>query len=142
MSTRKLVLTALVCGIAIILAGGFKLLQVATDAPRVEVLAWGTPATLGDMTVAVEKVEKSTDATLVTVTMRGVALAEGAFEGWRMLAEGRVFTPLTQQTATDACQAVSATAEVRCTVTFDPTTATPTVAYLRAGAQQQWGTEG
>ena len=43
MSTRKLVLTALVCGIAIILAGGFKLLQVATDAPRVEVLAWGTP---------------------------------------------------------------------------------------------------
>ena len=75
MSTRKLVLTALVCGIAIILAGGFKLLQVATDAPRVEVLAWGTPATLGDMTVAVEKVEKSTEATLVTVTMRGVAMA-------------------------------------------------------------------
>jgi hypothetical protein len=86
MSTRKLVLTALVCGIAIILAGGFKLLQVATDAPRVEVLAWGTPATLGDMTVAVEKVEKSTEATLVTVTMRGVAMAKGAFEGWRMLA--------------------------------------------------------
>ena len=142
MSTRKLVLTALVCGIIIILAGGFKLLQVATDAPRVEVLAWGTPATLGDMTVAVESVAKSTDATLVTVTMRGVALAKGAFEGWRMLAEGRVFTPLTQQTATDACQEVSATAEVRCTVTFDPTGATPTVAYLRAGAQQQWGTEG
>ena len=141
MSTRKLVLTALVCGIAIVLAGGFKLLQVATDAPRVEVLAWGTPATLGDMTVTVEKVDKSAEATLVTVTMRGVAIAKGAFDGWRMLAEGRVFTPLTQQTAPDACQAVSANAEVRCTVTFDPTTATPTVAYLRAGAQQQWGTE-
>ena len=142
MSTRKLVLTALVCGIAIVLAGGFKLLQVATDNPRVEVLAWGTPATLGDMTVAVQSVQKTTDATLVTVTMRGVAIAKGAFEGWRMLAEGRVFRPLTQQTAPDACQEVSVTAEVRCTVRFDPTKATPTVAYLRAGAQQQWGTEG
>ena len=53
MSTRKLILTALLCGLAILVAGGVKLFQVASDEKRVEVLSFGDEATLGDMTVSV-----------------------------------------------------------------------------------------
>ena len=93
MSTRKLILTALVCGLAIMLAGGFKLLQVAREDVQAEVLALGVPATLGDMTVQVDAVEQSSAATVVTVTMSGVEGAD-AVEGWRLLVDGAVTGPL------------------------------------------------
>lgn len=139
MSTRKLILTALVCGLAIILAGGFKLFQVASDDTKVEVLSLGTAATLGDMTVSVDKISSSAEATLVTVTMVGVATASGASDSWRLLADGRVFSPVNRRGAENACDTVAAEVATTCVVEFDPTDTTPTVAYLRAGDQQQWG---
>ncbi|MFM9131157.1 MAG: hypothetical protein ACKORY_00245 [Actinomycetota bacterium] len=48
MSTRRLILTALLCGIAIVVAGGIKLLQVANEDAEIVVLALGTSSTLGD----------------------------------------------------------------------------------------------
>ncbi|MEY4031517.1 MAG: hypothetical protein RL573_428 [Actinomycetota bacterium] len=89
MSTRKLILTALVCGIAIVLAGGIKLLQVAKETTKVTVLGFGDRSTLGDMTVSVLGVASQTDRTVVTVMMSGVSGAD-AVEGWRMLAGGKV----------------------------------------------------
>ncbi|MFM8390727.1 MAG: hypothetical protein ACKOA5_15945, partial [Actinomycetota bacterium] len=90
MSTRKLILTALVCGLAILIAGGIKLIQVANDEKQVEVLSLGDDVTLGDMTVSVLDIDRRPDATLVTVTMTGVDLTSGAADGWRLLADGRV----------------------------------------------------
>ncbi len=139
MSTRKLILTALVCGLAIILAGGFKLFQVASDRTKVEVLSLGTTATLGDMTVSVDKIASSAEATLVTVTMVGVTTASGASDSWRLLADGRVFSPVNRVGAENGCDTVAAEVATTCVVEFDPTDTTPTVAYLRAGNQQQWG---
>ncbi|MEY3656003.1 MAG: hypothetical protein RL114_361, partial [Actinomycetota bacterium] len=72
MSTRKLILTALICGLAIMVAGGTKLFQMATEEAQAIVLSLGTPKTLSDMTVSVTKVEQSVDVTEVTVTMVGV----------------------------------------------------------------------
>jgi len=147
MSTRKLILTALVCGLAILIAGGVKLIQVANDEVAVEVLAFGDEATLGDMTVSVLDIERRPDATLVTVTMTGVDLASGAADGWRLLADGRVQEPANENgrvqepasvSDTDGCTAVRAGAPTRCTVRFEAVESAATVAYVRAGEQRQW----
>ena len=147
MSTRKLILTALVCGLAILIAGGVKLIQVASDEVAVEVLAFGDEATLGDMTVSVLDIERRPDATLVTVTMTGVDLTTGAADGWRLLADGRVQEPAIENgraqepasvSDTDGCTAVRAGAPTRCTVRFDAVESAATVAYVRAGEQRQW----
>ena len=137
MSTRKLILTALVCGLAILIAGGVKLIQVANDEVAVEVLAFGDEAMLGDMTVSVLSIDTRSDATLVTVTMTGVDLSSGAADGWRLLADGRVQEPATNSDA-DGCTAVAAGSSTRCTVRFEAVESAATVAYVRAGEQRQW----
>lgn len=139
MSTRKLILTALVCGLAIMLAGGFKLLQVAREDVQAEVLALGVPATLGDMTVQVDAVEQSSAATVVTVTMSGVEGAD-AVEGWRLLVDGAVTGPLVSDPPGygTTCGTTSRSTPVACTIGFGPSTGSVTVAYLRAGGQAQW----
>ena len=54
-STRKLIVVALVCGLAILVAGGIQLFRIAgTDDRTVEVLAEGEAATVGSVTVSVE----------------------------------------------------------------------------------------
>lgn len=136
MSTRKLILTALICGIVIMLAGGFKLLQISSDDSEVTFLPVGADATLGDMTVSVRSVEQQTDATRVTVTMVGVDGAD-ALEGWRLVASGEAVVPVVE-TGDTACRVTSATSPATCVVTFPPSEGTVTVAYLRAGARAQW----
>lgn len=136
MSTRKLILTALICGIVIMLAGGFKLLQISSDDSEVTFLAAGANATLGDMTVSVQSVEQQIDATRVTVTMVGVDGAD-ALEGWRLVASGEAVVPVVE-TGDTACRVTSATAPTTCVVTFPPSEGTVTVAYLRAGSRAQW----
>ena len=157
MSTRKLILTALLCGLAILIAGGVKLIQVANDETEVQVLALGDEATLGDMTVSVLEIDRRPDATLVTVTMTGVDLAEGAADGWRLLGDGRVQEPANENgrvqepangdgrvqepannSDNDGCTAVRAGSPTRCTVRFEAVESAPTVAYVRAGEQRQW----
>jgi hypothetical protein len=134
MSTRKLILTALVCGLAVMLAGGIKLFQMATEDVEAVVFSLGTSQTLADMTVSVTDVEQEADATLVTVTMVGVEGANAA-EGWRLLANGIVISPLL--TKTD-CQNTTTDAVITCVVGFPESTGSVTVAYLRAGEQSQW----
>jgi hypothetical protein len=143
MSTRKLILTALVCGIAIVLAGGIKLLQVAKETTKVTVLGFGDRSTLGDMTVSVLGVASQTDRTVVTVMMSGVSGAD-AVEGWRMLAGGKVSEVLaTPWTGVDAPACSTTTVEGgKCSLVFGPSTGTVTVAYLRAGKQSQWSNAG
>lgn len=137
MSTRKLILTALICGLAILVAGGLKLIQVANDETEVQVLVLGDAATLGDMTVSVLDIDRRSEATLVTVTMSGVDLDAGAADGWRVLADGRVHEPLDSDDP-DGCRTVAAAESTQCTVRFDSVESAPTVAYVRAGEQRQW----
>ena len=72
MSTRKLILWALVCGVLILGAGSIKLLQTTSEDATVVLLQLGDEATLGDMTVSVQAVRTVSDRTLVDVEMRGV----------------------------------------------------------------------
>jgi hypothetical protein len=117
------------------------LLQVANEDVTVELLSLGTSQTLSEMTVVVEKMEQTTVATLVTVTMTGVE-GSNATEGWRLLADGKVLGPSTvPEGAGVPCDTTTADAVVRCVVGFAPTKGSVTVAYLRAGEQSQWATK-
>lgn len=136
MSTRKLILTALVCGLAIMLAGGFKLFQVATDNVEAVVLDLGTQQTLGDMVVSVTKIDQREDGTFVTVSMRGVEGADG-IEGWKLLANGKLNDPVAGDVDDDCVTKAAQT--IDCVVPFVSSVGSSvTVAYQRAGTQSQW----
>lgn len=136
MSTRKLILTALVCGLAIVVAGAAKLLQVAGSDTRITVLALGKTVDVADMTVTVSEVRQTTGETLVTVSMLGVEGADAA-EGWRLLAGSEVLAPADTQGGERCADTRQAVAE-SCTLHFPATRGSVTVAYLRGGAQMQW----
>jgi hypothetical protein len=139
MSTRKLILTAVICGIAILVAGSLKLFLVANDDTQIQVLALHTPSTLGDMTVSVEAVNQDAEGTIVSVTMVGVDGAD-AREGWRLLAGGKVLAPTSMPDWAGgvACDTTVSDVANRCDVAFPTSSGSVTVAYLRAGTQSQW----
>jgi hypothetical protein len=131
MSTRRLILLALVCGLAILIAGGVKLLQVADQDASVEILGLGDVALVGDMDVTVTQVQRRGDATLVSIELGGVATPDAA-DGWVMLGDGERHEPR------GACGAVPETGILRCDLTFDPVDRVQAVAYARGGEQRQW----
>ena len=139
MSTRKLILTALICGLAIMLAGGSKLFLMVREDVTVKVFDLGTPQTLSDMTVSVDKVAQDPTATYVTVTMQGVE-GSNAVEGWRVLSGGEVLSPQgAVPTAIGvACGTTKQASATHCVIAFPATDGSVTVAYLRAGTQSQW----
>lgn len=134
MSTRRLILLALACGIAILVAGGVKLLQVAGDQPRVTVLALGERAQVGDVTAAVLAVRTTAEALLVDVEVGGLGGVDpGA--GWVVLADGQRREAMDGATQ---CPVAVDDQPVACTVTFPPADRVQAVAYARGGEQRQW----
>ena len=131
---------ALFCGVLILGAGLFKLWQTTGDGAKVQLLQLGESAVLGDMTVAVNSVSKSETQTLVEVSMQGVEGAD-ALSGWRMLV-GAVISeaqPLADGSGTP-CTTTKLAEPTICTVAFPVSEGTPTIAYIRAGQQEQWAT--
>lgn len=139
MSTRKLILWSLICGVFILGAGSIKLLQTSSGDSTVVLLQLGDEATLGDMTVSVQAVRTASDRILVDVEMFGVDGAD-AQEGWRMLV-GDVSTPVPLPEGQGTpCTTTTASATLACTIAFPVSEGTRTVVYIRAGDQQQWAT--
>ena len=140
MSTRKLILWALICGVVILIAGTAKLFQTSQKPVEVQLLALGDAVTLGDMTVSVTALRDTADQTLVDVTMVGVAEAQ-AMDGWKMLASGKVSDPVMLPIgAGTECTLTQLDKTLVCTVAFPVSEGTRTVAYIRAGEQRQWAT--
>ena len=140
MSTRKLIMWAMFCGVLILGAGLFKLWQTTGDGAKVQLLQLGDSALLGDMTVAVNSVSNSATQTLVEVSMQGVEGAD-ALSGWRMLV-GAVISeaqPLSDGSGTP-CTTTKLAEPTVCMVAFPVSEGTPTIAYIRAGQQEQWAT--
>ena len=139
MKTRTLLLLSVVCGLLILLAGGVKLLQVATDRTEVPVLRMGESATIGDMTVRVISITRVADGTNVDVEMSGVANAE-VIGGWRLLGDGEVVEPAgaSAEGFCDRASVVPASGSIECVVRFGSVEAVQAVAYTRAGEQRQW----
>ena len=140
MSTRKLILWALVCGVLILVAGSAKLFQTSQQSVQVQLLELGDSVTLGDMTVSVTALRDVDDRTLVDVTMVGVAEAQ-AMDGWKLLATGKVTDPvLLPVGAGTECTLTQLEITLSCTVACPVSEGTRTVAYVRAGEQRQWAT--
>ena len=140
MSTRKLILWALACGVLILAAGAAKLFQTSQKPVEVQLLALGDSVTLGDMTVSVTALRDIDDRTLVDVTMVGVAEAQ-AIDGWKMLASGKLFDPVLLPAGEGTeCTLTQLDKTLVCTVAFPVSEGTRTVYYIRAGEQRQWAT--
>ena len=140
MSTRKLILWALICGVLILVAGSAKLFQTSQKPVEVQLLALGKSVTLGDMTVSVTALRDIDDHTLVDVTMVGVAEAQ-AMDGWKLLASGKVSDPVLLPVGEGTeCTLTQLEKTLVCTVAFSVSEGTRTIAYVRAGEQRQWAT--
>lgn len=131
MSTRKLILASLVCGLVILFAGGIKLLQVAGDTAEVTMLAVGEQAQVGDMTVRVVGVAKTASATVVSIELAGVAVDEASV-GWIMLGDGA------RQEPTSVCGPVIMGEGRSCDLRFPGVERVQAIAYARGGEQRQW----
>jgi hypothetical protein len=90
--------------------------------------------------LAVNAVSKNATQTLVEVSMQGVEGAD-ALAGWRMLVGGVISEaePLVDGSGTP-CATTKLSELTQCTVAFPVSEGTPTIAYIRAGQQEQWAT--
>lgn len=143
MSTRRLIITALVCGMAILLAGGIFLVRVAQDQANntVTVHRVGDVVRVGQVAVTVTRVSERADAIEVGVEIdaTGATLAQStdAEEPWSLL----VRTPRPRRDATGTpCRglAIASGAKLACTVAFEPGDGTAFLSFDLAGSGARW----
>ena len=137
MRTRTLLLLAVVCGLAILVAGVVQLLRVANqdDPPRaVEI---GQTVRVGDMDVVVQAVSEGDGSVLVDVEIGGVEDADGA-GAFRLVVPGGALTA--DPAAGNHCGATSTRLEP-CTLAFrlaDDAGSTRVLLYQRGDERVRW----
>jgi hypothetical protein len=136
MKTRTLLLLALGCGLAILLAGGALLVMLAGQDEPEPPVALGDQASIGDMRVRVVAVEEGgADTLTVELVVGGVDDPDGS-AGFVLIASGRPIPPGEPST----CGAT--TVEARpCTLVFDVSSAdgdSRVLRYLRGDDQARW----
>lgn len=135
MKTRTLLLMALGCGLAIMLAGAVFLVQLTRqDDPQTPLLV-GASTTVGDMTVTVDEATEVDGELTVTVTLNGAA-DELPADDFRLIASGRP-----AEVAETSCAATAVDNAERCTVTFDVSAAdgvSRVLFYERGEEQARW----
>lgn len=134
MKTRTLLLLALACGLAIMLAGAVMLFQLTRENVAGEPALVGQPVDVGDMTVTVDGADEAGGVLSVSVRIGGVDDPDGA-AAFRLIASGR---PIGQ--APGGCGATTV-AEQECELLFDVSTADGTsrvLFYERGDDQARW----
>lgn len=132
MKTRNLLLWALACGIAIMLAGAVFLFQLVTQDELAEPIPVGTAVAVGDVTATVLGSRESGGELVVDVTLEladDAPAGTDATSGFHLIASGRAVEP-TAVACPDAC-----------TVSFDVSGADGTsrvLFYERGDAQERW----
>jgi hypothetical protein len=115
MRTRTLLLLAVTCGLAILLAGGIQLLRLANQKPEAALLDVGGTGKAGDAVVTVIDAGAVGDTFVVTLDLSGVDDADG-LDGFTLVGVGNVVKPLPPEGA-DACTELTVE-QVRCTLAF------------------------
>ena len=136
MKTRTLLLLALACGLAIMVAGAVFLFQLSTRDDVAAPIPLGEPVEVADMNVRVLGADEAGGALVVTVRIGGVDDDDGA-AGFRLIASGR---PVLPDEAAERCGVTSVTPR-ECTVSFDVSTADGTsrvLFYERGDEQARW----
>lgn len=113
MRTRTLLLLAVTCGLAILVAGTLQLLRLKGQETGT-VLAVGQSGVAGDATVAVERAEVAADVVVVTVTLSGVDDPLG-LKGFTLVGPEKTVGP--SGGGADGCTGFSV-APVTCTLRF------------------------
>ena len=144
MKTRTLLILAVTCGLAILIAGGLQLLRLANqdepDPPR----SLGDTAQLGDAVVQVQSVVVTDDAILVTVTLSGVDDPDGV-NGFTLIAPDEAISadpPSEATLASDLPLCAGFSLEpVECVLQFPATDLKGTdrmLLFQRAAEQVRW----
>lgn len=135
MKTRTLLLLAVCCGLAILVAGGVQLLRV-TDEPAVT-NPLGAAATIADLDVTVEGASESGGIVYVDVTVGGVDDADAIHDGFRLVVPGRALEPVDVDGRGDVCGPVTDDTQT-CVVAFDVTgiDSSARVLLVRRGDEQ------
>ena len=134
MKTRTLMLLALACGVAIMLAGAVFLFQLAGQDELAEPVAIGTRTMVGDMEVIVTGFEEISGTLSVSVTIGGTDDPDPADE-FRLIASARPAL-----LASSTCPAVDA-AGTSCVIGFDVSEAdgiSRVLFYERGEEQARW----
>lgn len=116
MKTRTLLLLALGCGLAIMMAGAVFLFQLTGEADVTAATPVGDRAKVGDMAVVVEGSDERDGTLDVAVRIGGVDDPDGA-SGFRLIASGRPLTPV-PGVDRERCAATTI-ADRQCVVRFD-----------------------
>jgi len=111
--TRTLLLLAVGCGLAILVAGVVFLLQLAAE-EEPELLGVGGRAEVGDLAITVDDYAETDGAAVVTVTMGGVDDADG-LESFHLTVPQNRLSPSGE--ATDRCVELTEATQT-CTLTF------------------------
>jgi hypothetical protein len=132
--TRTLLLLAVTCGLAILVAGTVQLLRVADQTSSSALLAPGATGRAGDARVVLVAVQADPATVTATIDVAGVDDATGV-AGFTMVAPEEP-RPVTGGT----CRALTVSPQ-RCTLVFDNTglrSATRQLLLRRAGEQLRW----
>ena len=113
MKTRTLLLLAVTCGLAILVAGGLQLLRVSDQSTTTKRLGIEVTGKAGDATVTLLKVADDGDNLRATVRLGGVDDAEG-LRGFTLVAPGKVVSPIT---ASGSCAGITL-ASTQCDLVF------------------------
>jgi hypothetical protein len=111
--TRTLLLLAIACGLAILVAGAVLLVQLVNQ-DEADVSDIGAVVHVGDMAVTVEHVDEKPDVVLVDIEIGGVDDPEGA-SAFRLVVPGEVL--LADATAGNHCGATTVAVQP-CTLAF------------------------
>jgi hypothetical protein len=117
MRTRTLLLLAVACGLAILIAGGIQLWRVTGDSSASDDLAVGDRAVAGDMVVTVVAAEEVDGLMRVDLTLSGVD-DPAALDDFRLVVTGAALKPLPAVQAGDGACAAVTVAEQSCSVVF------------------------
>jgi hypothetical protein len=139
MRTRTLLLLAVSCGLAILLAGGIQLFRLANQEPAKPPLTIGETGTAGDVKVTVDDVDQTDDTLVVTITFEGVDDADG-LEDFSLVAPNKRIAPLVVADDPAACTGF-VVGPATCTLTFSTAGLTGSdrqLLLIRAEDQVRW----
>lgn len=138
MRTRTLLLLAVACGLAILLAGSIQLLRLTGDGAGSDDLGVGDRAVAGDLRVTVERAAESDGVMRIALRLSGVD-DPGGLDGFRLVVPGAALVPLAPADAGEGACVALTVAEQRCTLVFETvaTEGSARVLLLRRGEDQQ-----
>lgn len=144
MRTRTLLLLAVSCGLAILLAGLFLLLRIDRTGSTVERLSVGDTAQAGDLRVTVLSAAEADGFMRVAVRIGGVA-DDAVTDDFRLVVPGQLLAPLAPEQAGDGACGQVTEADASCDLVFGTAEVDGTARSLllrRGEDQRRWDLAG